>query len=89
MSKIVALDGTNVSYLHTQGAMDAAARARSKWADSRDALLIAEDIRRKAFDLLQHGDALLDHPGDPQIRAAARADARKYITLCDDLERLS
>lgn len=61
----------------------------SRWEASGDALDIAEKIRRTAFDLVQHGDTLLDHPADPQVRAAARTDARKMIALCDDLERLA
>lgn len=59
------------------------------WQASLDADRLAEEVRRSAYDLVQHGDALTDHPGDPQIRVAARATARRVIDLCDQLERLA
>jgi len=61
----------------------------SQWQASLDADQIAESIRRLAFDLTQHGDTLIDYPSDQNVRIAARADARRIVSLCDQLEALS
>jgi hypothetical protein len=56
---------------------------------SKDALDLAEDIRRLAYDALKAGDMLLAFPADAEERIKARNIARKMIEACDDLERLS
>ena len=60
-----------------------------QFRSSKDALDLAEDIRRLAFDAQKAGDMLLAFPGDAEERIKARNIARKIIAKCDAMERLS
>lgn len=61
----------------------------SPWHASRDALDIVGDMREADAEMRKAADILWNYPADSEARAEGRAAARKYITLCDELERLS
>jgi hypothetical protein len=61
---------------------------RDMLVSSKDALDVAEDIRIGANEIKKHGDILLAYPSDGEARLAVRAEARRLLRLCDDMERL-
>ena len=89
MSDIVAFDGTIVSYRHTQQAMDAAARARARWEDSRDALDLAGEMLEAAGAIGASGNTLFHYPTNSGAVRDARVAARKILRICDRIEELA
>lgn len=63
--------------------------ARSPWLMSRAALDVTGDMLDAAATMKSAASDLFDHPADAEKRIAARNAARLYLSLCDELERLS
>lgn len=63
--------------------------ARSPWLTSRAALDVAGDMLDAATTMQSAASELFNYPADAEKRIAARNAARLYLSLCDELERLS